>query len=31
MQLVSGPVVSPDAALSEVTLRVERITLAKRL
>lgn len=31
MQLVSGPVVSPDAALSEVTLSVERITLAKRL
>jgi len=31
MQLVSGPVVSPDAALSEVALSVERITLAKRL
>lgn len=31
MQLVSGPVVSPDAALSEVTLSVERMTLAKRL
>ena len=31
MQLVSGPVVSPDAGLPEVTLSVERINLAKRL
>lgn len=31
MQLVSGPVESPDAALSEVPLSVGRMTLAKRL
>ena len=31
MQLVSGPVLSPDSALPAVVLRVERLTLAKRL
>lgn len=31
MQLVSGPVVSPDAALPETVLRVPRLTAAKRL
>ena len=31
MQLISGPVASPDPALPAVTLRVERITVAKRL
>jgi len=31
MQLVSDPLPSPDASLPEVALRVERLTLAKRL
>ncbi len=31
MQLVSGPLASADASLPEVTLHVERLTLAKRL
>ena len=31
MQLVSGPVTSPDLALPEIALQAERITLAKRL
>jgi urease accessory protein len=31
MHLVSGPLASADASLPEVALRVERITLAKRL
>jgi len=31
MQLVSGPVASADASLPEIALRVERLTLAKRL
>lgn len=31
MQLVSGPLASADASLPEVALRVERMTLAKRL
>jgi urease accessory protein len=31
MQLVPGPVVSPDPALPEIGLRAERLTVAKRL
>jgi len=31
MQLVSGPLASADSSLPEVILRVERLTLAKRL
>ena len=31
MQLISGPVASPDLSLSETALLVERITLAKRI
>jgi urease accessory protein len=31
MQLVSGPLASVDASLPEIALRVERLTLAKRL
>ncbi len=31
MQLVSGPVVSPDPALPEIVLPAERLTLVKRL
>jgi urease accessory protein len=31
MQLISGPVASPDLSLPETALHVERITLAKRL
>jgi urease accessory protein len=31
MQLVSGPVVSPDPALPEIVLHAERLTLVKRL
>jgi urease accessory protein len=31
MQLISGPVVAPDAALPEVALRTDRLTVAKRL
>lgn len=31
MQLVSGPLASTDATLPEIALRVERLTLAKRL
>jgi len=31
MQLVSGPLASADASLPGITLRVERLTLAKRL
>jgi urease accessory protein len=31
MQLVSGPLASADSSLPEITVRVERLTLAKRL
>ena len=31
MQLISGPVASPDGALTEIALRAGRLTLAKRL
>lgn len=31
MQLVSGPLASADSSLSEIALRIERLTLAKRL
>jgi urease accessory protein len=31
MQLVSGPLASADSSLPEIVLRVERLTLAKRL
>lgn len=31
MQLISGPVVSPDPSLAETALHVERLTLAKRI
>jgi urease accessory protein len=31
MQLVSGPLASADSSLPEIALRVERLTLAKRL
>ena len=31
MQLISGPVVAPDASLSETILTVDRLTLAKRI
>src|ERR1700690_4346715 len=31
MQMISGPVVSPDSALPEIALTVDRLTLAKRL
>lgn len=31
MQLISGPVAAPDSSLPETSLRVERLTLAKRI
>ena len=31
MQLISGPVIAPDASLSETILTVDRLTLAKRI
>ena len=31
MQLISGPVVSPEAALSEIALKTDRLTAGKRL
>lgn len=31
MQLISGPVISPDASLPEIILTVDRLTLAKRI
>jgi urease accessory protein len=31
MQLISGPVIAPDASLPEIILTVDRLTLAKRI